>query len=231
MHKEDIDISLVDINSGKIYDGILEYNINENGTCKLNLSFISKKINVESTDCFEALATIRLEIFPIIPLINGSRIDCFPSAMSRQMSNGIVLYKAYLGHQAKEEDQVNIFDITQDIQSLGTVQQQKAYHRIWFETLGVDRYGIDTSFILIEKTSKFIYNPNKILNKNYQYFWIYDQENNKIYNIENKNDIEKFKNGEILPQWNSFHVFLEYYANNWCCPARNDRNTTPLKNR
>ena len=99
---------------------------------------------------------------------------------------------------------------------------QLSYMKLYeesFKSKGEDgllaEYDIKGNYNILEKVPKYLHLPEKILNKNYQYFWIYDMDTEKIYDIKNKDDIELFKKGKIKPSWNNLDSFLEYYAENW----------------
>jgi len=82
---------------------------------------------------FDAMRAMRkkLEEQGALLLCAGSRIEVFPSAMSR------VGYKAYvtrLGFQARRGDLIHIFDYAGP-ELVGAVEQQYEFHRQWGESL------------------------------------------------------------------------------------------------
>jgi hypothetical protein len=216
MDKIKNDIALVDRNNNKFYRGTISYHIKRDGKCGIELKTKSQKIFAADTDCFEALNNIRERIYPLIPLINGTRIDCFPSIMSRQMSKGTIVYHLQLGKQAEEKDQLFFLDATQKGDEVGRIREQNAFHALWISSLGVDNYEIDNeSYVLIEKIPKYIFDPHKRVNENYDFFWVYDKEKNYVYDIASNKDINSFKNNLLKPEWNSFKEFFKWYTENY----------------
>ncbi len=86
----------------------------------------------EGPDFFECLCYLRKAFEEIgwLLLCNGSRIDAFPSGMSRQMGGGLKLYITKLGEHSRMEDIVVLFDIA-PADTVGTVQEQLDYHKKW----------------------------------------------------------------------------------------------------
>ncbi len=67
----------------------------------------------KGTDLFECLTMLRskyLEKKECFILCNGSRMDVYPSRMSRQMSGGKKAYVIRLGKQARRSDLIDIFN-------------------------------------------------------------------------------------------------------------------------
>jgi len=87
-------------------------------------------------DVFDTFILLRttLEEIEIKLLCGGSRPDVFPSGMSREMSGGRKAYITKLGKPALKADLVDIFDHT-DIQLIGSVSEQQAFHNKWIASL------------------------------------------------------------------------------------------------
>jgi hypothetical protein len=83
---------------------------------------------------FMVLKEIReyLEKKNIMLIINGSRIDVYPSGMSLVGDNA---YVQKIGEPSLLNDLVNIFDETDMIQLIGTVEEQIEYHKNWIKSL------------------------------------------------------------------------------------------------
>jgi len=101
---------------------------------KVQLEFISTytEIKVEDDFPFLALIKIRMELekLGVKILCNGSRIDVYPSGM------GMMSLKAYelkLGEQAKKL--LNIFEPTEEIDKIATIEDQRLYFENWLKSL------------------------------------------------------------------------------------------------
>ena len=86
-------------------------------------------------DLFNSLLELRkeLELKGECLLCNGSRKDCYPSGMSRQMSGGVVVYKYLIGRHVDPNETFNIFDET-SYENLSTVEEQKEYFYRWVKS-------------------------------------------------------------------------------------------------
>lgn len=95
-----------------------------------------KELNVKSKEEFPfvALQNIRkiLEAQQVLLLINGNRIDVYPSGM--QM-NSFSAYEMEMGKPATES--LDIFAPTDLIEKVGTVEQQDNYFDKWLGSLGL----------------------------------------------------------------------------------------------
>ncbi|MBC8954576.1 hypothetical protein [Xenorhabdus sp. PB62.4] len=86
------------------------------------------------TDYFSCLIDLRNQLKDIVFLCKGAKINVYPSAMSRDMSDGIVAYENTLGQHASSEDTVHIFyfeDKDVDV----TPEEQREFHFKWIESL------------------------------------------------------------------------------------------------
>ena len=83
---------------------------------------------------FHMLKAIRAELQKegIVILVNGSRIDVYPSGMTLQTEKA---YIHTLGKQGFLSDLVNIFDEVTDIGKIGSVEEQEEFHKKWIESL------------------------------------------------------------------------------------------------
>ena len=83
---------------------------------------------------FHMLKEIRAELEKegIVILVNGSRIDVYPSGMT------LATEKAYihtLGKQGSLNDLVNIFDEVTDTGKIASVEEQEVFHNKWIQSL------------------------------------------------------------------------------------------------
>jgi hypothetical protein len=87
-------------------------------------------------DLFDCLCKLRTELdkLGIKLLCNGSRIDAYPSRMSRDMGGAKKVYLLTMGQQGRLEDLVDIFDEA-PAERIGTVEEQKAFYRKWLDSL------------------------------------------------------------------------------------------------
>ena len=124
--------------------------INSSGSiCRCNVQFARKEPwciifecigfdsqRFEGNDLFDCLVKLRrhLEKQDCLILCNGSRIDVYPSGMSRQMSGGRVAYIMKIGEVTKSGDIVDIFEPA-DKTLVSTVEQQKEYHSRWVASI------------------------------------------------------------------------------------------------
>ena len=213
MNKTKLELELYNKDKKNVIKSNLSYG-EINNKVYIQIDFLDTNIRLEGDNYFEVLNSIRNMIYPYIPLVYGCDIEYFPSSSSLQMSLGTVLYKEEFTLPAIESK--FIFEKHIINENLTTPMYQIARHYIWFKTLGIEeRYGIDKEYILIEKVSKFKYLPYKVLNENYQYFWIYDKKQNVVYDTKNLADIKRFKEGRLMYKWKSFNEFLEWYYLNY----------------
>jgi hypothetical protein len=87
-------------------------------------------------DLFEALITLRAELEKTGQkiLCSGSRVDVFPSGMSRSMAGGRKAYVMELGLPATEL--VDILDYA-DPESIGSIEQQRQFHQEWIKSIKI----------------------------------------------------------------------------------------------
>ncbi|MEA5115910.1 MAG: hypothetical protein VB050_17990 [Geobacteraceae bacterium] len=94
-------------------------------------------IEFKGADLFECLCNLRSELdkMGLKMLCNGSRIDAYPSRMSRDMGGARKVYLLRMGQQGRLEDLVELFDEA-PADKIGTVEEQKAFYRKWLDSLG-----------------------------------------------------------------------------------------------
>lgn len=104
------------------------------GHGKIQLKFDAEDIHIELEDDypFLALSQLRgiLEPKGIKILCNGSRLDVYPSSF---MMKSFKAYKLEMGKPASSEDLCFIFDSTDDLSKIATVDEQWNY---WLRWLG-----------------------------------------------------------------------------------------------
>lgn len=95
-----------------------------------------KLTRYEGSDLFECLSKLRsqLDNIGIKLLCNGSRIDAYPSRMSRDMGGARKVYLLKLGQQGRLEDLVDIFDEA-PVETIGTVSEQNRFYNKWLDSL------------------------------------------------------------------------------------------------
>jgi hypothetical protein len=88
------------------------------------------------SDLFQALQEIRLEVEPQgwLLAVQGARKDTYASGMVRDMLGARRVYVIQAGRQAERAHLVDIF-AEAAVESLGTVEQQKAFYREWRRSL------------------------------------------------------------------------------------------------
>lgn len=88
-------------------------------------------------DIFECVVQLRLflESKGYLLLCNASRIDCYPSGMSRSMSKGRVLNILRIGEHSGKMDTARIFDYAAPKQ-VATVEGQREFFERWLISVG-----------------------------------------------------------------------------------------------
>jgi hypothetical protein len=97
-------------------------------------SDVTGPIRVSGSDLFDALDAVRrsFERKGYFLCCNGARIDAYPSAMSRDMGMGLKVYISEMGKPGGEL--VETLDPA-PFDRISTVDDQKSWHREWFESL------------------------------------------------------------------------------------------------
>jgi hypothetical protein len=109
------------------------FEINDAGNrCLLICRYRDTTISSEAADFFDALASIRrqLQLEGLIPYCYGASLNVFPSAMARDMGQGLRAYKMTRGKHAKMADLVDIFDEGADVVP-ADVDAQEQFFRDW----------------------------------------------------------------------------------------------------
>jgi len=119
---KDIDLSYTDSEPWKV-----EAMISEN-----------LKLSAEGEDLFQAFAALRQNggEYNIKFLCIGSRLNVYPSPMTRSMSDGILAYVLHSGIQARRKDLVKIFDDFNDLTLIAAPSEQERFYYQWLESLG-----------------------------------------------------------------------------------------------
>ena len=204
-------IKLFNAETLEIIDSELEYFIDNNDKSNIVITTKSGVVKTSASNYFIALSKIRKRISPLIPMILGTQKYIFFKQGGYKMCTN-----QRLGEYYNSKKLLPFYAEVLD-NNFASPKEQIAYIKLYqmsFNDVPISEFGLKENLFVFEKVPKFIYNPDKVLNKEYQYFWIYDHINNKLYDIKNEEDIEKFKNGTLLNQWNSLDDFLEYYSNN-----------------
>lgn len=86
----------------------------------------------KGSDLFDALKNVRLflEREGWLLVCAGSRIDAYPSGMSRQMSNGRKVYLHEMNTKPGRSSVVDIFD-NAPLEKIGTINEQHEYMEEW----------------------------------------------------------------------------------------------------
>lgn len=121
------------LEDGKVIGASLQRRAQDT-TCWLLLVAEDIKETSTSTDYFEAFAIIRKRLARrgIFPLCYGASRNVWPSAMAREMGQGLKAYKLKLGEPGREI--VEIFSTGTDIDSV-TPEEQKSFASQWFQSL------------------------------------------------------------------------------------------------
>lgn len=100
--------------------------------CDLRCEFDDTTLTASGFDYFGALAELRsqLEVHKLSLHCNGASLDVYPSAMARQMSEGMLAYRLQKGKHSAQEDLVDIFEVGHWVIP-STVEEQKAYYEAW----------------------------------------------------------------------------------------------------
>lgn len=103
---------------------------------RIEVMIHGKLLKFHGDDLFDAMCEMRkkFESMNILLLCNGSRIDVYPSRMSRQMGGGRKAYILKLGQQAKLSDLIDIFDKAEAL-VVSTVDEQKNFYQNWIKSL------------------------------------------------------------------------------------------------
>jgi len=83
-------------------------------------------------DMFESLVRLRLQLEPDgwVVAVQGARRDTYPSGMARDMGGGMRTYIMRPDHHASMDDLVDTL-ADAAVEQLGTVAEQRAWHREW----------------------------------------------------------------------------------------------------
>jgi len=213
-------IKIFNSNTGEMKDATLSYKEKSSFNYYLKIIFDDIIEECISDNYFQALKMIRIKIYPWIPMIKGALIN----AISRGTN---IVYIVELGKQARRENVAFIFEDSLDKLNLVHPTKQEKFQIIWFNQLNsiAKEYNIADEYICIEKIPKynFIYNEKKeilekIENKPYKFFWLYNTSTGKVFDIQNLQDLKLFKQSLLKEKWNSFNEFIEM------CPLKNDKN-------
>lgn len=111
---------------------------------RVQLKFDTHDIHIEVEDDypFLALTQLRLILEPkgIKILCNGSRLDVYPSSL---MIMGFKAYKLEIGKPGSREDLCFIFDPTDDLSKIATVDEQWNYWLRWRESVSMNKGTIE----------------------------------------------------------------------------------------
>lgn len=197
-------------------DGILEYEGQMvDGVFNVRIVASFDKINIVKygEDYLATFNQIRKNIYPWIPMVEASLKYIFPK---RRGGTYKIITNVKLGERNTNKDDIMLFTSIISKSQFASPEVQNAffdlYQRSFKSNLNIE-YGINNNLILLEKIAKYLYIPEKVLNpKPYQYFWAYDEENNRIYDIKDHDDIELYKRNELSPTWYSLDSFIKWYS-------------------
>lgn len=111
----------------------------EGKLCRLTLMVTDRNCTRTSTDFFEAMRLVRLQLEAegCYLVCNGASERVWPSGMSRSMCGGAMAYKLAFGQKSSEADLVNIFHCDPSL-TPATVKEQTAFHDQWLKSVGCD---------------------------------------------------------------------------------------------
>ncbi len=200
-------IKVYNVKTKALVDGTLIYQDRRSNQFSLSLEFNKSKIESNSENYADSLDQIREEIYPWIPMVVGSLNNIVP--MKGNNNDHYLFYGNYIFGETiniKKENIVRIFDRVQDTAYLCLPKIQKAMYNLRLTYLKKNKYHLDSfNIVILEKNI----NTDK-----YEYFWIYDKDNNKVYDIKNINDIHLFKKGKLPVKWQNLDSFIAWYADN-----------------
>jgi hypothetical protein len=109
----------------------------DGANCNLTCTFDDQTLFATESDFFAALCTIRrkLEGMGRRPHCYGASLNAYPSAMSRDMGNGLSLYRTEIGKPGERAQIARTFETGEDVVP-STVDEQREYHSRWFDSLG-----------------------------------------------------------------------------------------------
>ncbi|MCE7002416.1 hypothetical protein LWC34_06155 [Kibdelosporangium philippinense] len=101
-------------------------------TYRITLGGPDGPVTASGNDLFEALQQVRLQLEPRgwSIAVHGARNDTYPTGMMRDMNGAQRVYVLRLGRHVHRAHLVFIFHEAA-VESLGTVEEQKAYYRDW----------------------------------------------------------------------------------------------------
>ena len=132
-----VELLLPDGSSIKGQFHIWDWEPEDRNKVRLALEYTGKTLTRTEYDYFTAMIEIRreLETDGILLKCYGASKNVYPSRMALDMGAGWKAYKTTLGQQAKTSDLVSIFESGPDVEP-ATVEEQKAFHEAWFDSLG-----------------------------------------------------------------------------------------------
>jgi hypothetical protein len=103
----------------------------------LTLKYDRGQVRASGGDYFEALCGVRLQLEELGHSVRcyGASRNVYPSAMARDMADGVVAYRLQKGRPAEMADLVSIFDDGPDVEPV-SVAEQRAYYESWLASLG-----------------------------------------------------------------------------------------------
>ena len=114
-------------------EGEISYHA-EDGQCVVRLLTPEHDLSAASSDYFEALCKVRLQLEVnglLVATYGGSR-NVFPSGMARDMGAGLKAYRLFLGQQGRPE-LVGIFETGPGVEP-ATVAEQRAFFQAWLSS-------------------------------------------------------------------------------------------------
>ena len=123
------------VNTNFFYDSIIVTSKETNGDCLLEYRCNDIFLTGRGDYPFKALVEIRKQLIGqgLILLCEGARKDVYPSGMA---FTSFLAYKTVLGKHAGKENLVNILDPTDDINMIGSLEEQEEYRITWANSLG-----------------------------------------------------------------------------------------------
>ena len=103
-------------------------------TCSISLKFGETQLSASEHDFFEALCRLREQFVTLglAPLCYGACRNVFPSAMLRDMADGLRAYRLRLGSRGKPEV-VEIFSSGDDL-DIVSVATQRQFYDAWLQS-------------------------------------------------------------------------------------------------
>lgn len=115
-------------------DILLEETNDIENRCVITLSFLNEIIQIKSRNFFSCLEQLKKEFPNILIFCKGYKKNVYPSRMGSQTSLGLMAYEMQIGHPARRNDLVDIFDF-ENSNLTSSNEEQRTFFYQWLESL------------------------------------------------------------------------------------------------